>query len=58
VKLQRLCDAAYKSKSVIEHVVIENNFDWNKFMEPLVLSKETYSSGMLKVLFIRRAMQK
>jgi hypothetical protein len=47
--MQALCNDAYKMRSVIEHVVIDNNLDWKKFLEPLVLKKEGFKSGMLLV---------
>lgn len=48
-KLQAICNAAYKTKSVISHMVLENNFDWKSWLEPHCLSKATFTTGLNKV---------
>ncbi len=48
-KLQELCDDAYVLRSIIEHIVMENNCDWNAFMKDLVLPKEQFNAGISTV---------
>ena len=48
-KLQRICNDAYKTKSVISHTVLENNLAWFDWLEPYVVPKSLMASGLLKV---------
>ena len=48
-EMMRLCDAAYKTKSVVEHVVLQNNMNWHDFLEPLFINEQQFVSGILQV---------
>jgi hypothetical protein len=48
-EMQRLCDKAYTSKTVVEHIVLSNNMNWKAFLEPLCIPTKQFVAGMLKV---------
>ena len=48
-KLQKICDDAYTSKTIISHTVLENNFAWWDWLEPHVIKSTLFNSGLAKV---------
>jgi len=48
-KMQKICDDAYRTKSVISHTVLTNNLDWYGWVTPHCVPKSLMASGLLKV---------
>ena len=51
LKLQALCDKAYSTKSIVQHLVMDNSCNWTEFMKPLVIPKEQFVAGISQVHF-------
>jgi hypothetical protein len=47
--MMRLCDEAYKTKSVVEHIVLTNNMNWNDFIGSLAIPKTQLVAGINEV---------
>ena len=50
-KLQKLCNDAYKTRSIVEHIVMENNCDWYEYVKDFVYSKDMFVAGIKKVCY-------
>jgi len=51
-KMQRICDDAYRTKSVLSHHVLSNNFAWSDWIHPHVIPKGQFTAGILAVSFV------
>ena len=48
-KMQRICNDAYRTKSVVSHTVLTNNFAWQDWLAPHVIPKTMMAAGITKV---------
>ena len=48
-KMQRICNDAYRTKSVVSHTVLTNNFAWQDWLAPHVIPKTLMAAGITKV---------